>query len=128
MAITNNPKLTPLARNLRKNMTKEEKKLWYQFLCKIKPQFHRQFVISQYIVDFYCAEANLIVELDGAQHYEGDAPSYDAARDEYLQSLGNTVLRYTNLEVNRNFRGVCEDIWQYIHKNLSANPLLGEGD
>ena len=115
MAITNNPKLTPFARSLRKNMTKEEKKLWYQFLRNVEPQFHRQFVIDRYIVDFYCAEANLIVELDGAQHYEGDAPKYDAERDRFLQDLGYRVLRYTDLELNRNFRGVCEDIWNHIH-------------
>ena len=114
MAITNNPKLTPYARSLRKNMTKEEKKLWYQFLRNIQPRFHRQFVIDGYIVDFYCAAANLIIELDGAQHYEGDAPEYDASRDQHLQDLGYTVLRYTNLELHRNFRGVCEDIWNHI--------------
>ena len=114
MAQTNNPNLTPHARELRKNMTKEEKKLWYQFLRDLPCQFHRQFVIGRYIVDFYCPLAKLIIELDGAQHYENDAPSYDKERDEYLQSLGNTVLRYTNIEFHRNFRGICEDILNHL--------------
>ena len=95
-------------------MTKEERHLWYDFLVQLPCQFHRQFVIGNYIVDFYCPTAKLIVELDGAQHYEEEAAAYDRERDEYLQNLGYTVLRYTNIEFHRNFRGVCEDILNHL--------------
>ena len=111
---TSNSKLTPNARTLRKNMTKEERKLWYDFLLRLPYKVHRQYVIGTYIVDFYCASANIVIELDGAQHYEDDAKEYDAERDDFLRSNGITVLRYSNLELNHNFEGVCEDIWKHL--------------
>ena len=95
-------------------MTKEERKLWYDFLLRLPYKVHRQYVIGTYIVDFYCASANIVIELDGAQHYEDDAKEYDAERDDFLRSNGITVLRYSNLELNRNFEGVCEDIWNHL--------------
>ena len=107
---TNNDKLTPFAQKLRRNMTKEERHLWYDFL-KLRPEnFNRQKVIGKYIVDFYCAEAKLVIELDGSQHCEDAGMTYDAERDEYLRGLGLTVCRYSNLDVMRNFEGVCTDI------------------
>ena len=91
-------------------MTKEERHLWYDFL-KLRPEnFNRQKVIGKYIVDFYCAEAKLVIELDGSQHCEDAGMAYDAERDEYLRGLGLTVCRYSNLDVMRNFEGVCTDI------------------
>ena len=91
-------------------MTKEERHLWYDFL-KLQPEnFNRQKVIGKYIVDFYCAEAKLVIELDGSQHCEDAGMAYDAERDEYLRGLGLTVCRYSNLDVMRNFEGVCTDI------------------
>ena len=114
MALTNNPNLTPRARELRKNMTKEERRLWYNFLCTLPCQVHRQFVIGRYIVDFYCPLAKLIIEADGAQHYEEEATVYDKERDEYLRSLGYTILRYTNIDIQKNFKGICEDILNHL--------------
>ena len=105
-----NEKLTGNARTLRKRMTKEEAKLWYQFLRLYRPRFHRQYVIGNYIADFYCHQAKLVVELDGSQHcYPGEI-EYDQRRKEYLQSQGLTVMRLSNLDVMRQFQSVCEVI------------------
>ncbi len=98
------------SRSLRKNMTKEENKLWYQFLRKYPIQFKRQYTIGSYIVDFYCYKARLIVELDGSQHCEPNELEYDRRRTEYLESQGYQVRRYSNLDVMRQFSAVCEDI------------------
>ena len=105
-----NGKLTKNARTLRKTMTKEESHLWYQFLCCYKPRFHRQHVIGNYIADFYCHEAKLVVELDGSQHTDPGKMEYDSKRTEYLRSQGLLVLRFSNLDVMRRFRDVCEAI------------------
>ena len=111
---TNNPSLKPFAQELRRNMTKEEKHLWYDFLKKLPIKFNRQKVIGHYIVDFYCAEAKVVIELDGAQHYELNARGKDTIRDEYLNSLGILVLRYTNIDFHKNFDGICKDILMSI--------------
>ena len=105
-----NHKLTGNARTLRKQMTKEEAKLWYQFLRLYSPRFHRQYVIGNYIADFYCHQANLVVELDGSQHYTPEEMEYDQKRTEYLQSQGLTVMRLSNLDVMRQFQSICEAI------------------
>ena len=104
------------AQDLRKNMTKEERHLWYDFLKSLPVMVHRQKVIGPYIVDFYVAEEKLVIELDGSQHYEKNHENRDFVRDTYLQSKGLRVLRYPNSEVNRNFRGVCEDILSYLNE------------
>ena len=113
---TNNPKLTPNAQKLRKTMTKEERRLWYDFLKVLPITVHRQKVIGPYIVDFYCAAAKLVIELDGSQHYDASGREADFARDEFMHGLGLTVLRYSNLDVIQNFNGVCEDILSHISK------------
>jgi len=112
-----NGKLTKNAQTLRKNMTKEEAHLWYQFLCRYKPRFHRQYVIGNYIADFYCHEANLVVELDGSQHTDPGKLEYDSKRTEYLRSQGLLVLRFSNLDVMRRFRDVCEAIDLAVRQN-----------
>ncbi len=114
MNTTNNPKLTQNAKLLRKSMTKEERKLWYEFLKDLPLTVNRQKVIGNYIVDFYCASAKLVIELDGSQHYEEYGKETDRIRDEYLSSLGLTVLRYSNAEINNEFRAVCEDIFKWL--------------
>ena len=91
-------------------MTKEERWLWYQYLKNIPLTVYRQKVFGQYIVDFYCASKKVVIELDGSQHYEERGEDYDKRRDEYLSSLGLKVLRFSNLELHRNFTGVCEYI------------------
>ena len=105
-----NNKLTNNARDLRKHMTKEEAKLWFQFLRLYRPRFHRQYVIGDYIADFYCHQAKLVVELDGSQHCTPEKMEYDQKRTEYLQSQGVTVMRLSNLDVMRQFQSICEAI------------------
>ena len=107
---TNNSKLTDNAKSLRKNMTKEERHLWYDFLKTLPVTVNRQKVIGNYIVDFYIATANLVIELDGSQHYEEKGIENDVKRDAFLNCLGIKVLRYSNLDVNQRFESVCEDI------------------
>ena len=107
------------AKNLRKNMTKEERHLWYDFLRSYPVKFLRQKILGKYIVDFYCAEAKLIVELDGSQHYEEKEKERDAERTTYLEQYGVRVLRIPNNEVNQNFSGVCEYIELAVKQSLS---------
>ena len=103
-------KLSATARALRKNMTKEERHLWYDFLKDYPVMVHRQKVIGPYIVDFYVAQAKLVIELDGSQHFEDAGQTQDARRDAYLQQQGLRVIRIPNNEISRNFAGVCEYI------------------
>ena len=112
-------KNTHLAQTLRKNQTKEEAKLWYQFLRKYPLQFRRQCPFGNYIVDFYCAKAKLVVELDGSQHYEPKEIAYDSERTRYLQDLGLKVLRYGNNDVSQHFRAVCESIDMEVKSRYS---------
>ena len=107
---TNNPKLKQFAQELRHEMTKEERHLWYDFLKSLPVTVNRQRVIGNYIVDFYCASSKLVIELDGSQHFMDEGLEYDRRRDAYLKSLGLTVVRYANSDINDNFDGVCEDI------------------
>jgi len=109
-----NPKLTPNARALRKNMTREEQRLWYDFLRDLPVPVNRQKVIGQFIVDFYIPSAGLVIELDGGQHYEEQGKAADADRDAFLRKMGLAVRRYSNLDVQQNFPGVCEDILKAI--------------
>ncbi len=105
-----NSKLTKNARILRKNMTKEERHLWYEFLRSYPIRFLRQKVIDNYIVDFYCHEARIIIELDGSQHYEEKGLLKDKIRTEKIEERDLTVIRIPNIEVNKNFYEVCEYI------------------
>ena len=102
-----NKELTPLAKQLRSEMTKEERHLWYDFLRTYPIRFSRQKVLGRYIVDFYSAKAKLVIELDGSQHYETDRVEKDAERTAFLNGYGLQVIRIPNHEVNENFEGVC---------------------
>ena len=95
-------------------MTKEERHLWYDFLKDYPVRFLRQKVIDQYIVDFYCHDARLIIELDGSQHYQEEGQKKDAIRTEKLELRNLTVIRISNSEINQNFRGVCEYIDMFV--------------
>ena len=106
-----NVKLTSNARLLRKNMTKEERHLWYDYLRDYPVRFLRQKVIDQYIVDFYCHDARLVIELDGSQHYDPKKQHLDKLRTEAIEKRGLRVIRIPNNEIHCNFVGVCE----YIH-------------
>ncbi len=101
---------TKLARNLRKNMTPWERKLWYEFLRKYPVKFYRQRPIGNYIADFYCSGASLVIELDGGGHYTPEQQEKDKQRTQYLTDMGITVIRIINTDVDKNFRGVCEYI------------------
>ena len=115
MNATYNPKLTSNAKTLRKNMTKEERHLWYDFLKGLPVSVNRQKVIGNYIVDFYIASVKIVIEIDGSQHYEKNGRECDVERDRYLNGLGLKVLRYSNLDINRRFASVCEDILNSIN-------------
>ena len=118
-----NAQLTSNAKQLRKNMTKEERHLWYDFLRDYPVRFLRQKVIDNYIVDFYCHEARLIIELDGSQHYEDREIKKDAVRTEMLEKRDLTVIRIPNNEIFRNFRGVCEYIDLTVRERVSYPPV-----
>ena len=112
------------SQTLRKEMTLEERILWYQFLKDHRFQWNRQKVLGPYIVDFYCKSRSLVVELDGSQHYDPTAQAYDQQRTQYLHSQGLTVLRFTNTDIKKNLSAVCEAINQACTlKNLPS----GEG-
>ena len=105
-----NPALTPNAQTLRKNMTKEERRLWYDYLRDHPMKFTRQKVLGKYIADFYCAKAGLVIELDGSQHFEQKGQAADRERTEFLRGYGLRVLRIPNNAVSHDLRGVCDYI------------------
>ena len=106
------------AQQLRKNQTKEERHLWYDFLKTYPIQFKRQYSIGTYYVDFYCYRAKLVVELDGSQHCTEEAILYDRQRTAYLESQGFKVLRISNFDIWKNFRGVCEQIHIEVERRV----------
>ena len=124
----NNLLLTANAQKLRKSMTKEERKLWYDCLKKLPVSVNRQKVFGKYILDFYCASVKTAIELDGSQHYENEGREKDMLRDAYLKKNGITVLRYSNRDVNVNFDVVCEDIYRHLIRqpNGCHLPLKGK--
>ena len=119
---TQNPKLKPAAQKLRKDMTREERHLWYDFLKTLPVNVNRQKVIGPYIVDFYISRAKIVIELDGSQHYEPEHRRMDLARDEYLAALGLQVLRYSNADVRERFSAVCTDIWKHVFSDEGPHP------
>jgi len=121
-----NKTLKSHSRQLRTNATKQERHLWYDFLRHCEPRFTRQRIIGEYIVDFYCHEAALIIELDGGHHYDSEAMEYDKTRTAYLNALGLQVLRFANNEVEMNFAGVCAAIQERLNKTPDK-PLSAAG-
>ena len=109
------------ARALRREMTPHERKLWYLFLQKYPVKIYKQRIIDKYIVDFYCASAKLVIELDGSEHYEPQALAYDRERTAVLEQYDLKVVRYTNREIDREFSAVCEQIDRLIKER--QNPL-----
>lgn len=109
----------PLAKALRKNMTPWERKLWYEFLRNYPVRFQRQKAIGEYIVDFYCAKAQLVVELDGGGHYTQEQISKDKLRSEELERVGLKILRICNLDIDQNFYGVCQYIDTQVEQRMS---------
>ena len=115
MYIKYNKNLILTARKLRKNLTPEEKKLWYQYLAKHPKRFIRQKIIDNYIVDFYCPSKKIVIEVDGSQHYTKEGIEYDKIRTDILESYKLKVIRITNYEIKNKFKEVCEYI-DYICK------------
>ena len=107
------------SQELRRSMTKEERHLWYDFLKTYPVQFRRQSPIGTYIVDFYCPKADLVIELDGSQHFTEDGLQKDAQRTVFLEQFHLTVLRIPNNEIHSNFQGVCEHIDLLVRQSLS---------
>ena len=123
MSLDYNKKNIALAKNLRKNATREEKHLWYDFLSKHEIGFQRQKAIDNFIADFYCHKAKLIIEIDGSQHYTEDGKQKDEYRTEILEKYGLKIIRFTNAQINSNFQGVCA----YIDAAVKASLREGGG-
>lgn len=111
--------LLPKARSLRRNMTREERHLWYDFLCNYPVRFRRQKPVLDYILDFYSPAVQLGVELDGSQHVEEEQFIYDMERTHLLSKEGIVLLRFTNREIWESFRGVCERIDQVVKQRMA---------
>ena len=109
-----NKRLVSNARTLRKNMTPEERRLWYDFLKKLPLTVKRQHNIEDYIVDFYIAERKLVIEIDGIQHTTEEHTQADQERDAALAKWKITVLRYSNESIRKSFYAVTEDILLYL--------------
>lgn len=122
-----NHKLIPLAKTLRKNMTKEEKRLWYDFLKDYPVRFIRQKTVGNYIVDFYCAKAKIAIEVDGSQHYTLDGLVLeDEVRTKEIEGMGLKVLRVLNVDINNNFGKVCADLDFEIQQRLPLRKGAGK--
>lgn len=115
-------RLTPYAKQLRQDMSREERHLWQGFLKQYPIPFQRQYVCQNYILDFYCPKANLAVELESSQHYEIGNRDRDAQRTKELEALGMRVLRFTNLEIEKNFEGVRQEIHRVVEERCPAAP------
>ena len=108
----------PFARKLRKEMTPEERKLWHLFLKTYPVRFRRQVAIENYIIDFYCAQAKLAVEIDGTQHFEDNGLQKDAQRTNQLEALGLHVIRFSNRQINQEFDGICQYIDLAVNNHI----------
>ena len=113
-----NKNLNSTAKELRRNMTKEEKHLWYDYLKSYPVQFNRQKIVGNYIADFYCKTANIIIEIDGAQHYEMDSLEYDKQRTKYFNEQGIEVIRFLNKDINYDFENTCKYIDVIIKRRM----------
>lgn len=119
MAVKKNNQMLPRARELRREMTPQERKLWYLFLRTYPAKIYKQRIIESFIVDFYCASAKLVIEVDGSQHYTESGIQYDQERSRVLARYGLQVLRFTNWEVDTQFSNVCDAIHHAIEKRRS---------
>ena len=117
-----NNKLLNVARILRRNMTRQEKHLWYDFLRYYPVKMYKQHIIDNFIADFYCHSARLVIELDGSQHYTTKGKEHDEARTEILEKYGIHVLRFSNKDVDDNFEGVCRMIDKVINERIENLP------
>ena len=119
-----NGELIPFAKKLRKEMTKQEKHLWFDFLREYPIKVYRQKPVSGYIADFYCAAAKLVIELDGSQHFQPEGLAHDAGRTAVLEHCGLTVLRFTNQQIEMEFHAVCAEIDRVIQDKISKHANI----
>lgn len=120
MSMPYNRELIPRAKELRKNMTSQENKLWYQFLSGYPVRFQRQKTIGGFIVDFYCAKAVLVVELDGKPHFSEQGLAYDEERTALLMQKNVLVIRFSNSEVENCFGDVCRKIAEIVQSRIKS--------
>ena len=118
-----NHHLTPIAKKLRREMTSSERKLWFNFLRRFPVRVLRQKIIGDYVVDFYCAKAKLMIEIDGGYHDEGMQRKSDAVREAALRGAGLDVLRFSNEEVKEDFDGVCQRINAVILEGVKKGEV-----
>lgn len=116
-----NNKLKEQSRELRKNMTEQEKRLWFCFLKEYPIKIYRQRVIGNYIADFYCSKAKIVIEIDGSQHYSDEGMNYDEKRTNAINDFGIEVIRFSNYDVNTNFEGVCMEIDKVISSKIGLD-------
>ena len=121
MSIDYNKRNITLARSLRKNATEQENHLWYDFLSKYEIRFQRQKPIDNFIADFYCSKAKLIIEIDGSQHYTEQGKQKDEFRTEILEGYDLKIIRFSNHQINANFQGVCQYINIVVKATLEEN-------
>ena len=112
------------AKTLRKNMTKEEKHICYDFIFSYPIKFRRQKVIGHYVADFYCVKANLVIEIDGSQHYDEQGREYDAQRTEFFKSKGIEVIRFLNGDINKSFESVCNQIDKAVKRLIMKGKSI----
>ena len=117
--VVKNNDMLDVARRLRREMTPQEQRLWYVFLRKYPVKFYKQRIIESFIADFYCADARLVIELDGSQHYTEQGKEYDEQRTAILEQYGVQVLRFTNLDVDRHLDAVCAQIDSTIERRVA---------
>ena len=127
MSLPYQKKMVPRAKELRRDATKQERHLWYDFLNHYPVRFQRQKTIESFIVDFYCHAAGLIVELDGSQHYTEQGMQYDRERTAILEQYDLKVLRFSNNDVDENFQGVCRAIELAVQERI-GNKNAAEKD
>ena len=118
-----NSEMLPRCKELRKSMTKQERRLWYEFLRDYPIKIYKQRSIDRFIVDFYCSRAHIAIEVDGGQHYSPDGMQYDSERSAVLARYGVTVIRITNEDVDNRFTTVCEQLDKTIKAALNNEPL-----
>ena len=118
LKVTKNNDLLEKAKSLRRNMTRQEKHLWYDFLRNYPIKIYKQRIIDNYIVDFYCNKARLVIELDGSQHYTEDGVAYDTVRTEIIEKYDLHVVRFSNRDIDYNFDGVCQMIDRIIKSRV----------
>ena len=115
-----NNELLNIARILRHNMTRQEQHLWYDFLRYYPQKIYKQRIIDNFIADFYCHSARLVIEIDGSQHYTNQGKAHDEARTEILERYGIYVLRFSNEDIDKNFDGVCRMIDKIINERVKS--------